>query len=70
MNVKFSVDPDHLLNRQIHIRREESNPPQGNAWIEFWFRILKYDWLRYKDYVNFDQIKAIIRRFIVVYNLW
>jgi putative transposase len=42
--------------------------PQDNAWIESWFRILKYDWLRYKDYVSFDQIKAIIRRFVIVYN--
>jgi putative transposase len=30
--------------------------PTDNAWIESWFRILKYDWLRYKDYVSFDQI--------------
>jgi putative transposase len=42
--------------------------PQDNAWIESWFRILKYDWLRYKDYVSFDQIKGIIRQFVIVYN--
>ena len=42
--------------------------PQDNAWIESWFRILKYDWLRYKDYVSFEQIKAIIRQFVIVYN--
>ncbi len=42
--------------------------PQDNPWIEYWFRILKYDCLRYKDYVIFDQIKAIIRLFVVVYN--
>lgn len=42
--------------------------PQDNAWIESWFRILKYDWLRYKDYVSFDQIKSIIRGFVTVYN--
>jgi len=42
--------------------------PQDNAWIESWFRILKYDWLKYKDYVSFDQIKAIIRQFVIVYN--
>jgi len=42
--------------------------PQDNAWIESWFRILKYDWLRYKNYVSFDQIKTIIQRFVVVYN--
>ncbi len=42
--------------------------PQDNAWIESWFRILKYDWLRYKDYISFDQIKALIQQFIFVYN--
>ncbi len=42
--------------------------PQDNAWIESWFRILKYDWLQYKDYVSFDQIKSIIREFVTVYN--
>ena len=42
--------------------------PQDNAWIESWFRILKYDWLRYKDYVSFDQIETIIRKFVIVYN--
>jgi putative transposase len=42
--------------------------PQDNAWIESWFRILKCDWLRYKDYVSLDQLKAIIRQFIIVYN--
>jgi len=42
--------------------------PQDNAWIESWFRILKYDWLQYKDYVSFDQIKSIIRQFVIVYN--
>jgi transposase InsO family protein len=42
--------------------------PQDNAWIESWFRILKYDWLRYKDYVSFDQLKGIIGRFVFVYN--
>jgi len=42
--------------------------PKDNAWIESWFRILKYDWLRYKDYVSFDHLKAIIRQFVIVYN--
>lgn len=42
--------------------------PADNAWIESWFRILKYDWLRYKDYVSFDELKRIISRFVVVYN--
>ena len=42
--------------------------PQDNAWIESWFRILKYDWLQYKDYDSLDQLKGIIRHFIAVYN--
>lgn len=42
--------------------------PIDNAWIESWFRILKYDWLRYKDYVSFDQLKTIIERFVIFYN--
>ena len=42
--------------------------PTDNAWIESWFRILKYDWLQYKDYVSFDQLKGIIRQFVITYN--
>jgi len=42
--------------------------PTDNAWIETWFRILKHDWLKYKDYVSFDQLEKIIDQFIMVYN--
>ena len=42
--------------------------PKDNAWIESWFRILKYDWLRYKDCVSFKQLKDIIGKFIYIYN--
>jgi len=42
--------------------------PTDNAWIESWFRILKYDWLRFKDYVSFVQLKEIIQHFVAVYN--
>jgi transposase InsO family protein len=42
--------------------------PKDNAWIESWFRILKYDWLRYKDCVSFEQLKGIIDKFIYIYN--
>jgi transposase InsO family protein len=42
--------------------------PKDNAWIESWFRILKYDWLRYKDCVSFSQLKGIIGEFIYIYN--
>lgn len=42
--------------------------PQDNSWIESWFRILKYDWLRFKDYVSFDQLREIIIQFVQIYN--
>ena len=42
--------------------------PKDNAWIESWFRILKYDCLQYKDYVSFDEVKKIIRQFVIIYN--
>ncbi len=42
--------------------------PTDNAWIESWFRILKYDWLRYQDYVGFDQLKVMLETFIHYYN--
>jgi putative transposase len=42
--------------------------PQDNAWIESWFRILKYDWLRFKDYITFGELEEILRNFIHTYN--
>jgi len=42
--------------------------PTDNAWIESWFRILKYDWLRFKDYISFDELKHILEEFIRFYN--
>jgi len=42
--------------------------PTDNSWIESWFRVLKYDWLRFKDYVSFDQLKAVLAEFILFYN--
>lgn len=42
--------------------------PTDNAWIESWFRILKYDCLRFKDYVSLDMLKSVIHQFIVFYN--
>jgi len=42
--------------------------PTDNSWIESWFRILKYDWLRFKDYISFDQLKGILAEFIGFYN--
>jgi len=42
--------------------------PTDNAWIESWFRILKYDWLRFKDYISFDELKGILEGFVRFYN--
>jgi len=42
--------------------------PEDNSWIESWFRILKYDWLRFKDYVSFSQLERMMENFIDVYN--
>jgi putative transposase len=42
--------------------------PEDNSWIESWFRILKYDWLRFKDYVSFSQLEGMIEKFVDVYN--
>lgn len=42
--------------------------PTDNAWVESWFRILKYDWLRFKDYVSFDELESILGEFIRFYN--
>ena len=42
--------------------------PEDNSWIESWFRILKYDWLRFKDYMSFSQLEGLIGEFIDVYN--
>lgn len=39
--------------------------PEDNAWIESWFRILKYDWLRFKDYISFYQLEGMIRELCV-----
>jgi len=42
--------------------------PTDNSWIESWFRVLKYDWLRFKDYVSFDELKIILGEFVQFYN--
>lgn len=42
--------------------------PKDNAWIESWFRILKHDYLKYTDYISFDELQAIISNFIEYYN--
>ncbi len=42
--------------------------PKDNAWIESWFRILKHDWLKYKDYVTFDELRVMLETFIEYYN--
>jgi len=42
--------------------------PKDNAWIESWFRILKHDELKYRDYLSFDQLKGVLEAFIRFYN--
>lgn len=42
--------------------------PKDNAWIESWFRTLKYDWLQFKDYITFEQLKQFIDAFVEYYN--
>lgn len=42
--------------------------PKDDAWIESWFRTLKYDWLQFKDYVTFEQLKRFIDAFVAYYN--
>ncbi len=42
--------------------------PKDNAWIESWFRILKHDWLKYNDYVTFDELEVMLGTFIEYYN--
>lgn len=42
--------------------------PTDNAWIESWFKTLKYDELRYQDYISFEQLKEGIEGFINFYN--
>lgn len=42
--------------------------PTDNAWIESWFKTLKYEWLRFKDYISFTGLKKIIEEFIYIYN--
>lgn len=51
--------------KQLYARYQT---PQDNAWIESWFRMLKYDCLRYKDYVSFSQLSEIISQIITYYN--
>lgn len=42
--------------------------PKDNAWIESWFRTLKYDWLQFKDYITFEQLRHFIDAFVAYYN--
>ena len=42
--------------------------PTDNAWIESFFRIFKYDWLRFQDILSFHQLEALIADFVDYYN--
>lgn len=42
--------------------------PTDNAWIESFFRIFKYDWLRFQDILSFHQLERLISAFVDYYN--
>lgn len=42
--------------------------PTDNAFIEAWFKILKWDELRYKDYTTFYELEEVITQITRVYN--
>ena len=42
--------------------------PTDNAWIEVWFRIFKYEWLRFQDLCSFHQLETLIEGFVRYYN--
>lgn len=42
--------------------------PTDNAWIETWFRLFKYDWLRFQEVFSFHQLEALIAQFVTYYN--
>lgn len=42
--------------------------PTDNAFIEAWFKILKWDELHYKDYTTFYELEEVIGQIIRVYN--
>jgi transposase InsO family protein len=47
---------DHLFAR--------CQTPTDHAWIETWFRILTYDWLRFQDALTCHELEEIIATFI------
>lgn len=42
--------------------------PTDNAWIESWFRLFKYDWLRFQEVCSFHQLETLIGQFVTYYN--
>jgi putative transposase len=42
--------------------------PTDNAWIESWFRIIKYDFLRYHVVTGFLHLEELIAQFVDYYN--
>ena len=42
--------------------------PTDNAWIEVWFRIFKYEWLRFQELFSFHQLEVLIEGFVLYYN--
>jgi len=56
--------------RRLHIDQlfARYQTPTDNAWIETWFRIFKYDWLRFQEVLSFHQLEALIAQFVTYYN--
>ena len=42
--------------------------PTDNAWIESWFRVFKYDWLRFQDVFGLPHLEELIAQFVDYYN--
>lgn len=55
----------HLGIEQLFARYQT---PTDNAWIESWFRLFKYDWLRFQEVFSFHQLEAAIGQFVTYYN--
>jgi transposase InsO family protein len=56
--------------RRLHIDQlfARYQTPTDNAWIESWFRLFKYDWLRFQEVLSFHQLETLIGQFVTYYN--
>jgi len=54
---------------KIEQRFARYQTPTDNAWIETWFRLFKYDWLRFQEVLSFHQLEVLIAQFITYWRL-